>query len=861
MAAAVGRVQTQAGALGQQVQGLRRDSSALIGDLQRVDSQARAAAETLTRYRREVESGKDLNDKQIGDVQGLKDFILQRGGPTGRAFVEAFERDLGKRVGSSRAPEDRAAAMAAPPRGPVLPRSPVAPPAPPPNPPSPPPTPPPPPPPPVEPPAEPPQPPEPGAPRPPQPPEERQGRKAADVLSRRREIEEELETSAAAQQRATASKRIDLLTDRELQRQWRESGKALTEQSKALQQAQQEFKRLDAFKRAGVMLPTEVRAEQLITAKVAQLQTAIQDTHTAREQLAAEWQRRGYRVRGEHLSLASGGPGAGRSFLGGLGAGLGGSGGLLGGMAGLMAGTMTPAGLAAAVGLAVGAFGARSAETYGETQRRVWEAGTRLGGGFLGLRRTAMEGLQGPLHLRFEETLGAMQAFAMQTGRTDMGSVAAFARAYGLPVEATAQLLGQMGSLGVLPDSRTMRRTVMREVANPAYGPAAARRDALLSGAAVYTPADVTGVRGERGTRAGGLTATQRGVAVLRESGVLATTEERQRRLAEIGDLRRRLAATTDPAARAYLEAQLRERGAMLDVDLMPLPPRTVQRRSSEAYVVGRGLPEIMAAGYRATPYRNNALMSAYLSQVGRLLQVQGAGGMPIMDFERMPGMLSAATRAFGPDVAPQFGAELAGGVARGITTPPGAVQRGIALRAIMRMGQQSGMRFSLPGVGEIDPRSFTGAQALMQNAFALPREQSQAVLRAIAGSYRGLVGSGTEASRMFFTQMFGGKAALGITADRLFEQLLDARPGADNGDLVGQFKKLMDEGAGEAAPLLNEARVTELQTTLGEPLKRLSQSLLDAVLDFADTIRGAQAAWESGVPMSPAGAQSSLLP
>jgi hypothetical protein len=129
-------------------------------------------------------------------------------------------------------------------------------------------------------------------------------------------------------------------------------------------------------------------------------------------------------------------------------------------------------------------FARRSAEAYGDTQQQVFQAGMRLGGGFAGIRASGAAGLQGPLRLSYAESIGGTMALAMQTGRTDSRGIAALARAYGLPVEATAQLVGQMGSLGIMPPERTTRRTVTETSANPAYASAAALRERWMSGAA-----------------------------------------------------------------------------------------------------------------------------------------------------------------------------------------------------------------------------------------------------------------------------------------------------------------------------------------------------------------------------------------
>lgn len=878
MAAAIGRVQGQAGTLGSQIQGLRRDSQQLIADLQRVDSQARAAADTLLNYRRTVESGRTLPESGWKDTVQLKDFILHRtaaaGAPdVGRAFVSQFERELGG--GAQRAAAAPAAAgprihrptpvaaprtdqgprpltpaeradylgrgytedqldravllksgtlMVRPPRraaapdddaAPEIPTSPVAPP---------------------------------------------RGRRqpaaaAADDADAARASDgrqRQLERHDDALFRTEQRKRYHILTERQLRYEWDQTTRSLRQQERELDSTERVYRRLSSFRSKNMTLSAReaFALDSELPGRLADLRGGVRPLRLQRGLLEEEARARGHEVLGDRLYIAGQGrgPGLGRSFLGGLGGGFGGgSGSLIGGVGTFLAGTMTPAGIAAAMGLAVGAFGARSASTYEDTQRQVFGTGMRLGN-FSGLRSTAMGQLRGPLRLQFSESMGAIMALAMQTGRTDAGSVAALARAYGLPVEATAQLIGQMGAMGMMP-GREVERRVTHDVPNPEYSQAeVARRNAYLAGSHAYLPGEGDGSPLD--------TRRQR--------------EARQRRLSEVGELRRRLAMATDPAARAYLQQQLHARGAMLEADVMPLPPRTIRQAGTERVSVGRGLPEMLAGAYRASPYRqNNALMSAFMEQAGHLMQIQGAGGAPIADFERMPAMLAAATQAFGSDVNPVFGARVAGGLAQGITQPKGDVLRGVALRSIMQMARQMSpeqlaafqndprIRQMTGGVG-IDLRSYTGATAAMQNAFALPREQGQQVLRAIAGSYRGLVGSGTEASRMFFTnQFFGGKAALGIAGESLFERLLSAEGGRGGEDLVGQFKELMDKAGSEKAPFELDARMADVETTVGAPLKQLGQGISTAVLDFADQIREAHRAWESGVPMTPAAGSS----
>ncbi|MEO8602990.1 MAG: hypothetical protein ABI629_10465, partial [bacterium] len=117
MAAAIGRVSAQAGSLGAQVQGLQRDSASLVGELKRVDSQARAAAETLEKYRGQVAAGGTLSEKEFTDVPMLKQFVVQRGGAVGQQYVDQFERELGGGPAARASQAQRPAAMAAPPRG------------------------------------------------------------------------------------------------------------------------------------------------------------------------------------------------------------------------------------------------------------------------------------------------------------------------------------------------------------------------------------------------------------------------------------------------------------------------------------------------------------------------------------------------------------------------------------------------------------------------------------------------------------------------------------------------------------------------------------------------------------------------
>lgn len=872
MAAAIGRVQGQAGALGSQIQGLRRDSAALIGDLQRVDAQARAAADTLMRYRRTIETGSALPEKGWADTASLKQFIIDRtaaaGAPdVGRAFVTQFENELGASLPrrpvaapagdgprivrpatpGSPAPGTKPATLPPPAPGtpppptspPVTPTTPVATPQ-----------------------------PEParrkaadvlGDPSPPPWPAGAPRRKAAEVIEARRAIDAQFRADGDEQLNLTNLKRRDLVTDSALQRSWREGTRTLRDHTKELQQAQVELRRYEAYQQQGVLYPNEAVAVERLRTRVGALRDAIQETSGRQTQIATEWERRGYSVRGDALSMARRPPGPLRTFMGGLGGGLGGGGGsVLGAGMGLLAGTLTPAGIAASLGLAIGAFGARSAETYEDTQRLIFDTGMRLGGGFGGLRRTAMGGLRGPLHLQFRESVGAVMALAMQTGQTDAGSVAAFARAYGLPVEATAQIIGQMGALGVMPRTRT-ERTVLPmpprrglETTPAAVMPAAAPRQEGLPSVGELVSELASKAWSVIAAGPGTAHSSDEVVALMRSRGAQAAAlDPRAQARARFAELRERLHAERDPQnRRALREAMRRQWGRMTHRDV-------VER------TVGRGLPEMIAGAYAASPYRgNNALMSAFLEQSGRLMQVQAAGGAPIIDFERMPAMLSAATRAYGADVNPAFGARLAGGVVQGIQQPQGDVLRGVALRAVMQLGRTLSpeqlaafqndpkIRQMTGGVG-IDLRSYTGAQAAMQNAFSLPREQAQQVIRAIASSYRGLVGSGTEASRLFFTQMFGGKAALGIAGEHLFEQLLSAEGGRGGGDLVGQFKDLLGQAGGEGAPFLNDARITEVQTTVGAPLKQLGQGITEAVLDFADQIRDAQRVWEGGVPAS----------
>lgn len=871
MTSAVGRIQTQAGSLSGQVQGLKQDSAALVGELKRVDAQARAAAETLAKYRSTVAAGGTLTEKQLSDVSGLKEFIVARGGAPGQAFVSQFERELGGGA-PQRTGADRAAAMAAPPRGPVLPRPAVV------------------------------------APMPDSGPRGLSAAEQAAYLARGGYTAEQLararllkpgtlyippeqqrksrsspptdgqgpelpEQSVAppssapappgssprpasstrdsataenveALQRRDAAQRAFGLTERALRAEWTTTTRQLREQSRELDKTEASYVRLKRIEDdRGRLSSTQQRQLEELPTKITDLRQGFRALRVDRDVLAQEAGRRGYEVYGDRLF----GPersraGALRSFMGGLGGGLGGGGGsLLGGAGGLLAGTMTPAGLAASLGLALGAFAVHSGDVHEQTQRGVFATGMRLGGGFGNLRRTATAGLHGPLKLQFAETLAAVQALAMQTGQTDASGVTALARAYGLPVEATAQLVGQMGAAGIMPRATVTQRriqipgtpdrmvqlpTPMQTLAAPFYAGATAVNTLTAPGMPIRS--------------------------MFRTAlNLLADPFNTGKQLVQDGAISKGLAGAVkliaDPANTSGAMAR-----RMMSIPGRPAVDRVVETRT------GRGLPEILASGYRSTGYTNNALMSAYLQQVGNLIKTQGAGGAPIRDFDRMPSMLSAGIRMFGPDVAPQFGAELAGGVVRGITTPPGAVQRGVALRAIMQMGRETGRKFTLDGVGEVDPRSYTGATALMQNAFSLPDGQRQAVLRAVAGAYRGLVGKGTDASGQFFTKMFGGKAAMGLMADKGFEDLIDAKPGADGGGgLVDMFKKLTGDAGSEATPFMNDARIAELETKVGEPLKRLSQALTTAVMDFSDEIRNTQAAWETGTPQTPATQQS----
>jgi hypothetical protein len=321
-------------------------------------------------------------------------------------------------------------------------------------------------------------------------------------------------------------------------------------------------------------------------------------------------------------------------------------------------------------------------------------------------------------------------------------------------------------------------------------------------------------------------------------------------------------------AARAHVEAARHRDQPGRMVELREIQKRrdaAVGGRPREVHH-GRDMADVIATAYQASAYHNlpperrDALAGAFIRNSLQVMQAQSEGGAPIADFDRAPTMLSAATRALGKDLPPEFAGEISGGLIHGLTSPPSDVARGVALRGIMDLGRnmspEDREKFRAATTknvdGGIDLSSYSGSMAALQNAFSLPREQSNLITRKILESYRGVTGKGTESERQFFGQMFGGRMAPAITASRLADRVLDAEPGSEaEGGFLEKFRAKVEVAGMEAKPFEQDARTAEAAMAAGKDFKLIGETILDAVLDLSDKIRAARGVLDGGAPAS----------
>lgn len=672
-----------------------------------------------------------------------------------------------------------------------------------------------------------------------------------------------------AHRRRAAIVRASAMNERELHREWRETQKLLTEQHRDLRQAEERFSTLDEYRKSGTinLSDREEFALDRLPGRIRDLREGMAQLRLEQEAMAEVGRSRGMVINdADQLVTPQQGGGGGGGMFGRVAGALGGAGG--GGMGiglGLrMFGTAATGGLLAAgilAGVEAFRFLNRSAETYEDTQRRIFDTGMRLGGGFDTLREQSQTALRGPLRITFEEQMQSRLALAMQMGQADAGGVQALARAYGLDVGATAGLIGRMGTLGAMP----MSSPVGRAPGRPAPVP-------MLS----------TAPMADDGTR---ISVDSRGASGSWGPPVEPDTRSRTDRRFDVtnGDAAAMADRATDDA-KAMASKALDWLGALGGGQFYadspqplasprpqpgPQPGRpTPATSATPAGRTGGGIEDILARSYSASgldqgPGGSNALMSSYMEHIGRLLEQQtAAGGAPLGNYEFGPAMMARAVDAFGdtgitPGAQLRFGAQMVGGMVQGLQAPQDTTQRGIQLRAIMQMGRgmtpeqlaefRRSTEAQAPG-GGLDPTTYTGAIATMQNMTSLDEPQRSQVMEAVLSGLTRVTGTGDMRAMTFSNMFYGGQAAPGIALNRVIEDLTRSDlSGEQRVDLNQQFRKLMEQAGSEGVPWAQDREMAGVETSVGR-IARIGQSIKQGLLDFATYIEDSQAMWDERI-------------
>lgn len=672
------------------------------------------------------------------------------------------------------------------------------------------------------------------------------------------------------------AKRRSALSDRELQKEWAANQKALNAEYDAIARVE---KRLESLRHGRTRVAASLR-QQLIVQGEAELRDRRQSLnvfHGDARGLRAEAERRGFQIgNGGTLVDAAGNvighptPGAGGGgggALGQFGQGLAsGGGGWLGyGMGLLRAHPFVAAGTA--VG-ALGAYALSSGGRANDLARRVFDAGMRSGGGWQDIYDQSMSVGRGSYYLHPEEMIEARLAFGTRTGRTDALGIAAFARAYGMSPGSTASMIGQVGTLGVLPRERTGRSMPGRLPTAPQ--PTAAPRPQRADGVWGFG----VGRYGERGAR--GESGSWRAPYWNDPSAPDWIFSQGRYTLGDRNPTSTR--TQVDVNAPGFLERMLGHASNAVVLSSSPhgglpasrrvLAPHTATETpstSERAPSVSGGIASILARAYQGSAYRGlpedrrNLLAESFVNQWARLSRVQSSGGRLIQNWEAVPAMLATATRFFGPDVSPEMPAARVGAFMEGIQRPKGEVLQGIQLRGIhdlassMTPEQIEEFRRATAtgknGRGGIDLRKMSGRVEAMQNTFSLPPEQQAMILRAQIEGRRRVTGGGEAELWMLAQAHTGGQLGPARDIQELQNKLMNATLGSqEEQSLMSKIREQVDKSGRFGTLFGNDLGKDHLGIEVSEPIKALGQSITSSVLDLADSIVDALNYWDREV-------------
>jgi hypothetical protein len=694
------------------------------------------------------------------------------------------------------------------------------------------------------------------------------GRADADLEALRAEAEklaQAMDPEIEAHRRRDAQVRASAMGERELQRAWRETRKILDEQQRDIERSESKYKELATWRHAGIGL--SAREEDALydglPGKIIDGRAEIKKIEVERAAIGAAAAAKGL-VENESGQLAPPPPPPPTAAGGD-------DGGRMAAMAAMGGRVLTGVGAAVAAKAVYEAwqFANRAATTFEETQRRVFDTGMRLGGGFVAIRRQYVEDLEGPLKVDLAEQMQARLAMAMTSGQTDAGGAMEFARAYGLDVGSTAGVFGRIGTLGAMPMSRPVESAV------PAIETAPRARDSVVT--------DSRGASGSWGDppavqrppqRSGPMTnadaAAMADDLMARVGGWLGQSRD------VVGGWRTRVGLVDGAWEKArdfaeqYGAGVAHTRGNRFDARGAPTipPPRSAPVPEQPQRRTGRGMEHILASAYTAAGLSangdaGNAMMTAFLEQAGRLMEQQtAAGGAPLGNFETGPAMLARAVTAFdGSGLTPgaqlRFGSQMVGGMVQGLQQPKDAVRRGIQMRAIMRLGNEMSpeelkdfreQTEPLAPGGGLDPTTLTGATAVMQNMTSLPGDLRTKVMEAVLGGLTQVTGGGEMRVMSMAEGFFGGQMAPAITLNKILEDLARADlPKEERVDQEKRFLALMDQAGSEKNPWVLDRQAEKAEATAGV-FRQIGQSVEGGIYDLATAVERAWDTWDSRV-------------